>query len=214
MHTKEGMRFQIFCARFLFLGIVAVTVLACQGVGDGSAPVETVASIEVVSDQGKKSEANHSEISISAIDAKKTPALQNDFDQSNYSKFVYFHQNKNRIVLDYNFFPEGSDFDSQNKTVALPCAKPLPDDGHLNINLNAASNTPCKPKSLDVSDATFTLLGLEFEFDREFDLFAETYGFVLTADGFVDSESGELFTLPFSEASLDNLEAAPANPPE
>lgn len=203
-----------FWTGWFFLSFVALALLACQGMESSNTSIETVALTEPTPKQGEKSETENSNVSISAIETKSAPALKSDFDQSNFSKFIYFHKDKNRIVLDYNFFPEGSDFDSEKKTVSLPCVKPLPDDEHLSINLNATSNAPCKSKSLDVSTATFTLLGLEFEFDREFDLFAEDYGFVLTADGFVDSEYGELFTLPFSEASLDNLEASPATTPE
>lgn len=204
-----------FWTGWFFLSFITVALLACQGMGNHDTPTETIALTETASEQSKKSEADHGEISISAIDTKNTSTLQNDFDQSNYSKFIYFHQNKNRVVLDYNFFPEGSDFDSEKKTVVLPCAKPIPDEDRLNINLSIpVQEAPCKTRSLDVAGATFTLLGLEFEFDRVLELFAEDYGFVLTVDGFVDSESGELFTLPFSEASLDNLEVAPANTPE
>lgn len=195
----------------LVAGLLVVLILvSCQelGVGEGQTSDKSLVQTEGETNQPGDVQENDPTISkIQTQDATTASDLLKGFKQSTYSKFVYFGEGKKKILIDYNFFPEGTDFDSQLKQVSIPCSYGRTENSGLNVTVSSTDEAAaeCEPYLLDVAGAKFTLAGLELEFDQSFELFSREFGVTLTRDGFFDSESGEEMEVPFSEASLENV---------
>lgn len=192
--------------------IVAVLSVACQEGGGVPGAVQSAQKNTSTEQKGiglnQDAMTDENGVSITKVEGQKAPlTILQDFDQSPFSKFVFFHKNKNKILIDYNFFPEGSDFDSQKKEVRIPCQFLLNKDQGPNVNVSAPmADGACKERfKLDIDGAKFTLAGLEFGFDETFDLFADEFGIALTPVGFVDAQTGLALEQPFSEATLENF---------
>lgn len=192
---------------------VLITVFFCVSCrGDGLDLAQKNTSVVQKDAEQTDTLSENEEVSIVKLEGQKeSRSLLEDFDQSPFSKFIYFHKNKNKLLIDYNFFPEGSDFDSQKKEVRIPCQFLLKEKEGASVGLNAPiSGGSCRKNfSLDIKAAKFTLAGLEFAFDESFDLFEDDFGMILTPDGFFDTQSGAALEEPFSEATLENFVLSP-----
>src|SRR3989339_506288 len=151
-----------------------------------------------------------------------TSKLKDSYEVSSFSEYVFFHKEDTNILLDYNFFPAGSDicqqaaYDAQtnpngckqDKTVELPCGyQEAPEDDLLSISLNADPNiatTDCADKIiLDMSQAEFTVEGLVFSYDDTLDVFVEDFEFMIAKKGFVDAASDAVLVFDSSEAGTN-----------
>lgn len=136
-----------------------------------------------------------------------TTTVLDDYDQSSFSKYVYWHKVENKILIDYNFFPEETDFDDTTDKVAFPCDFLNVDEGatDVNVNVNAGSSDECDRAELSVAQATFTIDGLVFDFSDSFTLFVSDFGFKITNAGFVQSDSGSSITVAKDTATLESV---------
>lgn len=145
------------------------------------------------------------EIDTSSVGSSSSLA---DYDQAGFSTYVYFHKTEGQILLDYNFFPEGFDSDSQAKTLSIPCEYETTSDDDLLSTSTSATETEeasCEDIVLDLGAATFTLDGICFDFSSSLTIFVDHFGFTITRDGFVDSETGETLEFPDSDVSMEDV---------
>lgn len=147
--------------------------------------------------------------SVSTVNGTEssTASVLGDYDQSSFSKYIYWHKIENKVLIDYNFFPESTDFDSQEKQVSIPCDfMEDTDTGGADVDLNAPTgNVGCEDVELDVSSAVFTIDGLEFSFSESLDIFSTQFGFKLTSSGFTLSETGAVLTVSADVGNLENI---------
>ena len=186
----------------LFCCVLGLLVSSCQGM-DGSGETVLLAKDE----NGVPENSDQGSVTISKVEGKKSDDPTAEFDQSAFSKFVFFHKDGHKILINYNFFPEGSDFDSQKKIVHIPCDFVLPEDERLSVSISATeAQTPCVGElDLELSQAVFTLGGLVLSFDENFSALEKDFGVRLTREGAEEAVSGELIPLPFAEFTLENV---------
>lgn len=146
------------------------------------------------------------EAQVSAID---TAASDNDavsagsYTQTTFSRYVYEKSGEDVFLIDFNFFPEGTDFDSQAKTAALPCETTTDTDAAIDVN--ATEEEDCDKLTVDLSSATFTFIGLEISHDESQQLFVEDFEFKITTDGFVDPLDGATLDVAADTATLESV---------
>lgn len=136
-----------------------------------------------------------------------TSPILDAYSQSSFSPYVYFHKGENKIMIDYNFLPSGSDIDSIRKVIEIPCTQDVAGDDKLSVSLSAPLNdAPCEDGvTVDVSDATFTVAGMEFGFSETLDVFVFDFDVLVTRNGFVDAVDQQALKPTFDRANLGTL---------
>lgn len=162
-------------------------------------------------------------VTISALDTSDTSSSLTDYDQSSFSEYVYFHSTESKILIDYDFFPDGSDVCSQatydedsnpngcqvDQTVVVPCdfSDAALDDDMLSFNVSASDDDSCEDDIVvDFSDAEFTTDGLVFDFSDTLDSFDSDFEFKISEQGFIDSNDNSVLDLD-SDAKLEDVYA-------
>lgn len=158
---------------------------------------------------------------ITGIPVSNTSQLD-DYSAADFSTVIFFHKTENKILVSYNFFPNGSDVCEQSSydadtnpngcrtsgTVVLPCGyEGLEDNDYLSIDVSAfTTDTNCTDKlAVSMTGGEFTVDGLVFSFASSLDVFVSDFGFKITRDGFVDSENGSILVLSSSSADLQDV---------
>lgn len=158
-----------------------------------------------------------------------TSSDRDSYDQeNNYSAYILFHMTEPKALIDYNFFPAGSDVCQQvtydpelnpegacktAKTVVLPCgyegAEPDADD-LLSVSISAPlDDAVCDDQLIiDLSAAEFTIDGLVFPFSGSLDVFADDLGFKITQTSIVDAVTGAAISFPTKDFALDEVYGA------
>lgn len=181
----------------------AVWFIACNEAGQSTS----------TADSGALSASDAVEVTGSVETAEITPIdtnSDNDAAMASYaltafSKYVYIQADAKTFLIDFNFFPAGTDFDSQNKTATLPCDAVEGNESGATVSMSAAGeDEECAAVVVDLSQATFTFVGLEFSFEASLDVFAETFEFKITPEGITDAADGELIELDAEDANLEN----------
>lgn len=116
------------------------------------------------------------------------------FTDSAFSSYIQFSADKKLTRYSYNFFPEGTDFNFETKTVSIPCSflSAAPADG-VDIALSAPIEQRCQPYVLNFGDSDdFTLYGIVTPADSE--KFLDTFEFMITPEGALDTLDGSLIS--------------------
>lgn len=147
-------------------------------------------------------------VTITGIDASQTASVKDNYTQSVFSRYIYFEKTAgNKILVDYNFFPSGTDVKQQEQQILIPCEyTSLADDELLNINLSAPlkKTADCADKiTVSLRDAKFTTDGLIFSFNGSLNVFETDFEFKITKSGFVDSLDGSVLEIPPRVSSDD-----------
>lgn len=186
------------------IGILIITVsLAACNEEDSSATSE--ATLNTTDEDG---------VTVTEIDTTSaTSTVLTDYDQSSFSKYVYWHKTEDKILIDYDFFPSGSDFDSQTKKATLPCEFGEDDqDTAVNVNVSAPTDPgECENIEIDLSAATFTIDGVEFAFSATLEIFADDFEFKISSGGFTDSVTGTALSVSADNATLETVASAAAD---
>lgn len=145
---------------------------------------------------------------ITAIDADSdndAAETMSSYAPSSFSQYVYVKSDTKVFLIDFNFFPEGTDFDSQNKTATLPCETAAPEGSGATVSMSAPEEGDgCEAVVVDLTSATFTFVGLEFAYEDSLDVFSEALEFKITPEGIADASDGEVIDLDFEDANLEN----------
>lgn len=129
----------------------------------------------------------------------------NSFEESAFSEFVYLDEDNQKLLLDWNFFPS-TQYNSTAKTYTFPCD--VEHEYTTSEGLNVSESVPLAEEGcttgvvLDVSSATAEVYGLVFSFDGSLDVFANDFGFVITADGFKTSQGADIALTSNLDADL------------
>lgn len=186
--------------RILILGLI-LSLWSCNELDGTSATTTTeTANVTTATDTAAITEIDTSSVSSSS-------SLE-DYDQAGFSPYIYFHKTESQILLDYDFFPEGFDSDSQAKTLSIPCEYETTSDNDLLSTGTSQAETEeasCEDIVLDLSAATFTLDGIRLDFDTSLDIFVDHFEFKITRDGFVDSETGETLEFSNSDVTMEDV---------
>lgn len=153
--------------------------------------------------------ASDADATITELPTSGTASVLTDYAKSSFSNYIYFHKTESKILIDFAFFPDGSDPDSQAKTISIPClSEENSGDTAVSIGLSAPTegSHACTDVSLNLSEATFTNDGLVFSFSESFTLFASQYSFNITRAGFVDSQTSEAIAASVSSRLADVIE--------
>lgn len=138
-----------------------------------------------------------------------TSTVLGSYDQSSFSRYIYWHKVEDKILIDYNFFPEGTDFDDPGKKATLPCGIGEDNDDAVDVNANVNATTgtdsECEQIELDLALATFTIDGLEFAFSDSLDLFSVDFGFKIAAAGFINSSTSATLTVSADAATMESV---------
>jgi hypothetical protein len=187
----KKLSFRLYGA-LLALLLISFSLSSCQGGSDDSAS-EATPSTAVLADQFQTPV-------IKEVDALK------DYEASSFSKDVYFGKSGDSILLGYNFFPQGTDFQTKEKKVTLPCEPLLPEDSLISFSLSAPldGGVDCEgTKVLTLTAATFELGGMKFSFTGVLETFSQDFGFLVKSGGFVDSMTREFLSVPFDPDSVE-----------
>jgi len=151
---------------------------------------------------------------------------RDNYDQeANFCDNILFHKTEARVLIDYNFFPQGADvcqqatYDAElnpaslcrtEKTVVLPCGFEGTDeavDSLLAVDISApVGGESCSEHLvLDVSSAEFTVDGLVFPFSSSLDVFANSLGFRITREGIVDVSNGALLSFESKDFGMEEI---------
>ncbi len=155
------------------------------------------------------SASGDADATITELPTSGTASVLTDYAKSSFSNYIYFHKTESKILIDFAFFPDGSDPDSQAKTIIIPClSEQNSGDAAVAIGLSAPTegSRACTDVSLNLSEATFTNDGLVFSFSESFTLFASQYSFNITRLGFVDSQTSEAIAASVSSRLSDVAE--------
>jgi len=153
---------------------------------------------------GSQSSLSDGSGSITTIDTSNTSSDLDNYEQSSFSTYVYFHKTEEKTLVDYNFFPVDKDVCQQatynadtnpngcqtDMTVIVPCESVLSDDDLLLIQSSEESS--CDDIVVSFSDADFTLDGLVFATKSTISNFNDDFGFTISSNGFQDSEGNSL----------------------
>jgi hypothetical protein len=158
-----------------------------------------------------------------------TPTASSDRDnydqETNFCDYILFHKTEALVLIDYNFFPAGTDvcqqvtYDAElnpegdcktAKTVVLPCGFEEVDvesDDMLSVSVSAPTGTTTCETSLvlDVSSAEFTIDGLAIPFTDSLDIFANSLGFKITRSGIVDAATSEILVFDSKDFGLEEI---------
>ena len=181
-----------------FFSLFLLLFMACPG-------AETLTEENV---SQNKTQLNAGGSSVTEIDLSgATGTILDSYLQSSFSPHVYFHKDGHKVIVDYNFLPSGSHIDSIQKIVEIPCTQNVPGDDKLSVSLNAPlDGSPCEETvTVDVSDAVFTVAGMEFDFSESLDAFVFDFDVLITRNGFVDAVDGQPLNPTFDHADLETL---------
>ena len=186
--------------------VLCLFITQCQETNTGSNNSSTINKASTASEN-----QTPENISITEIGTTQTEnSVLNDYTKSSFSDFIYFHNSENKIIIDYDFFPEETDFDSQTKMATLSCLDSHDqENSEISININLSAPTDdiesCQAIELDLSSAQFTLEGLEFELEKEeLNLFKKDFQIAISKSGFVNSDSGKLISSDL-ESRLEDM---------
>jgi hypothetical protein len=155
------------------------------------------------------SASDAADATITELPTSGIASVLTDYAKSSFSNYIYFHKTESKLLIDFAFFPDGSDPDSVAKTISIPClSEQNSDDAAVAIGLSAPieSDGSCEAVSLSLLAATFTNDGLVFSFSEPFTLFASQYDFNITRSGFVDSQTSEAIAASVSSRLADVAE--------
>lgn len=123
--------------------------------------------------------------------------LDNYYQVADFSPYVFFHNDGDRVLINMNFFPEESDlcqqatFDETTNpkgckeadTILIPCEyQTVSDSDFLSLSINEPLiEENCANKiSVSIKGADYTLLNhLSFAFDKELKIFEEDFLFTI-----------------------------------
>lgn len=119
------------------------------------------------------------------------------YNASGFSDYLEFTPEKNYLRMAFSFFPDGTGFDFDKKTVSIPCAflSRIPEG--VDVQLSAPIEEPCETPytiTFDGTGETFTLNGIVVPFNSAYDKFAGDFEFDITADGVRDARDGTVLT--------------------
>lgn len=196
--------------RLTFVLLLGVWGLACQeesGNTQSSDSQSTLSSTE----EGA---------TITEIDTGNTSSGLSDYTQASFSQYIYFHLNEDKTLIDYNFFPEGSDLCSQatydvtsnpggcktDKTIVIPCDyQESSQDDVLSIDAEGETKDCTEDIVLTIASATFSVDGLVFNSKDSITVFAEEFEFTITTNGFIDSDDGSLLDFSSTDITLTDV---------
>lgn len=191
-------RKNIITTLFIFLALTA----SCQNQGSNDSTEKTTedTSVNLSSDN---SENQKDQVEITQINVKGSESnLKEQFKLSSFSKYVMIHKTENKILLSYDFFPEGTEICHQadsNATsfkegcfeanrILVPCefSGSFSDD-KLTIGLSQKTESQnCdQPTVIELNPGELTLEGVLIEDDPWIGL-SETYSILLSTRGFLD----------------------------
>ena len=185
--------------KFNLVFMTVALLTACQGSGGNA--VSPVANTALTLDHGAT--VTISEVPVNAGSANPLAG----FTQTTFSKHIYKKDGTATYLIDFNFFPAQTDFDSVKKTAQIPCDYNTTSDDNVNVSLNApTTETPCDAGLVvDLSQATFTFLGVEFTMDSSIDVFVDIFEFKITSSGFVDSFDQTTLNVAADNATVEGL---------
>lgn len=214
---------KILIARFVLFFILIVGISACneaQNITDSSTNTSTssLTNSDTSKDQSSETSSGESEISVTPITdtTSAVDLISEDYTVSGFSTHIYFHNSENKVLIDYLFFPEGVDFDSQKKTVEISCyqTENISDDDNLSISINLPESgeaSECEEGNyvIDLSNASFALdktkdLVLIFDLEESLDIFKDDFGFVITKTGIQVESTGEYLDLG-TDVTLEDI---------
>jgi hypothetical protein len=170
-------------------------------------------------------ETNQGALNLTSIQGTSSSDRDSYDQENNYCDYILFHLTEPKVLIDYNFFPAGSDVCQQvtydpeinpegvckiAKTVVLPCgydgASAAADD-----LLSASISAPLDEGScgdqlvIDLSTAGFTIDGLVFPFSGSLDVFSADLGFKITQEGVVNTATGAALSFSTKDFALDEI---------
>lgn len=170
-------------------------------------------------------EVGQNTLSLTTIQGTSSSDRESYDQENNYSDYILFHLTEPKTLIDYNFFPAGSDVCQQAtydaelnpeglcrtaKTVVLPCGYEGVED-EADDFLSASISAPLDDGSctdhliVDLSEAEFTIDGLVFPFSGSLDVFAADLGFKITQEGIVNATTGAAISFPTKDFALDEI---------
>lgn len=181
----------------------SLLLLACQNPG-----ATDVLSAEESETTLEASDGESGGVSITEIESGSSTATNplDGYSQSEFSKYVYVANSGKKFLIDFNFFPEGTDFDSQEKTLAIPCEYTnMPEEVDVNVSVDVEEDECESDIVIDLNGATFSFIGLEFIYEENLDVFDSDFEFKISSAGFVDSLDGEKIDVEPEDANLENI---------
>lgn len=185
--------------------------LACQNPGATDTTMTEVGETTLTADDGGSATSDEDDsttVSITEIQSGSSTATNplEGYSQSEFSKYVYIANSGKKFLIDFNFFPEGTDFDSQEKTVTIPCEyTEMPEEVDVNVSVDVEESDCESEIVIDLSGASFSFVGLEFAYEESLDVFDDNFEFKISTDGFVDSLDGEKIDVAAEDANLENI---------
>lgn len=184
---------------------LALTLAHCNQEATSPSSVENDTS-SLISNNESKGDAK-----ITSINTNGSQTNLNDFESSTFSKHVLRHKKKSKLLISYDFFPEGTRFCHQKDPnakslsegcveaaqILIPCEFSTNVSDDISFNLNAPiENVSCDdPFVLQLNEGELTLDGLLVDVSESWDGFAD-FGFITTNAGFLDLEDGQALTSP------------------
>ncbi|MBF0107338.1 MAG: hypothetical protein HQM16_18660 [Deltaproteobacteria bacterium] len=208
----------------LCMALFVVFLCSCVEGGGGGADATLAPNIAVgASEVSTDLDSGPDAATISEINTAPAQAsLKDDYNQSGFSQYVYFHKDEGRILIDHNFFPSGSNlchkatYDEKTNpngckrdfSIAIPCEyRALAGDELLAVNVSASTeDTACKEDIIiDLSTAEFTVEGLVFTETPPLETFADEFEFAISKDGFVDTHDNTPLGFETKDIGLEDV---------
>lgn len=164
-------------------------------------------------------------LTLTVIQGTASSERENYDQENNYCDHILFHKTEALVLIDYNFFPAGTDvcqqvtYDAElnpegdcrtAKTVVLPCGfdgASAEGDDLLSVSISAPTGDGSCDGQLviDLSAAEFTIDGLVFSFVSSLDVFANDLGFKITRDGIIKSSDGTILSFESKAFGLEEI---------
>lgn len=211
LHYRGGMK------HIILILLVLVVAVQCNETGSSSSTNSSASTSTSLS----------SGSSITPIDTSAKANILSDYSQTtSYSKFVLLHNSEDKILIKYDFFPNGYDLCQQatydentnpngcktSNTIVLPCSfESLSQDDFLSVSINAnpngsADNTCSSPVVLDLDTASITTEGLIFDLSEgAVEIFLDDYEFFLTDIGAFDALDEAKLLFPNTDVTLETI---------
>lgn len=119
------------------------------------------------------------------------------FAPSGFSPYIEI-SGKTHLRFAFSFFPEGSGFDFDQKTVSIPCtflSSRISED--VDVQLSAPLEEECDTLytiTFDDDAESFTLEGIVVPLNSSYDRFADDFEITISVDGVKDAANGDLLT--------------------
>lgn len=126
----------------------------------------------------------------------KMPIIESlTFGSSGFSDYIEVSSDKKYFRFAFDFFPEGSGFNFEDKTVSVPCTfllTRIPEDlpEGVDIQLSAPLEEDCESNytiKFDSVDEFFTLKGIVAKMNSSYDRFADDFEIIISLDGVKDA---------------------------